>query len=125
MTVFFCPNCWREITSEARTCDRCGYDLDRYAALSYEEKLLLALHHPIRENRMMAVETLGRLRSEAALPEWERLLADDDEDFYLLSAVLRALAHLGTPEAVALLRAATHHPSALIRSAARDLISGS
>ena len=48
---FFCPHCWEKINGLADTCDYCGYDLKEYNNLSYEKKLINALHHPAREKQ--------------------------------------------------------------------------
>ena len=45
--------------------------------LSYEDKLIAALGHPIRENRLFAIEALGNLRRQRALPHLSRILRED------------------------------------------------
>lgn len=119
MLTHFCPNCWTTLASDELVCPRCRYDLHKYASLTYEKKLILALGHPIPANRVIAIEALGELHSPKALPNFRKLLDNKDEDFYTLAAVIEALAKIGTNEAHQLLRkAARQHQSALVRRAA-------
>ena len=120
---YFCPSCWTPFAEDRLTCPVCGYDFGAYSALPYEEKLRLALNHPVREHRMMAIETLGRLRSRSAIPALGRLLATE-RDYYALRDVLHALARIDSPESTALVRRAIRHHSALVRRIARDLLAG-
>lgn len=76
-TRFFCPNCWNEIAEGNSICPYCGFDLSSYDTLSYEQKLILSAKHPIRENRMIAIQLLGKLRSQAAPPVFESILASE------------------------------------------------
>ncbi len=43
---FFCPGCWMEIEQKADRCPHCGYALNEYQGLSYEQKLIRALSTP-------------------------------------------------------------------------------
>lgn len=119
----FCPSCWTQLDDEFPICPVCGYNLAAHSALPYEEKLLLALNHPVRDHRMMAIETLGRLKSRRAIPALGRLL-DTERDYYTVREALSALARIGTPASMALVRRATQHPSPLVRRVARDLLAG-
>lgn len=101
----FCPNCWKILDAYSEHCPDCGFRLADYDAASYERKLLLALRHPVRESRLLAVEILGRIRSRRAIAPFRRMLAAN-EDYYLLREVLRALAQIGTPHAIGLLEEA-------------------
>jgi hypothetical protein len=97
MVTYFCPKCWREVEPDAGKCVSCGYDTAEYSLLPYEQKLLMALGHPIQDNRMLAVQLLGELKSSAALPCFKYML-DVEGDFYILREVLNALAKLGSTE---------------------------
>jgi len=57
----------------------------------YEEKLLRALRHPEQETRMRAVEILGQLRTQRAVPSLQALLYEAN-DPYLIGGIIRALA---------------------------------
>jgi len=79
----FCPNCWKTVDVDVDKCPSCGFQLADYDAASYERKLLLALKHPVRENRLLAVQVLGRIRSRRAVAAFGRLLRAEG-DYYLL-----------------------------------------
>jgi hypothetical protein len=114
---YFCPFCWSLLDGPPQRCPACMRDLQSYDRLSYEDKLIGALQHPVREHRMIAVETLGRLRSERALGHFSRLL-EEDADPYLLREVVQALADIGTPAARDLLGRAAHHRFRTVRQLA-------
>lgn len=123
MLTYFCPNCWNTLTSDELTCPHCHFDLHQYAALPYEKKLILGLGHPIASSRVIAIETLGELRSRKALPHFQKILDEEREDFYSQAAVIEALDKIGTPWAHQLLRkAARQHQSALVRRAAEGVL---
>lgn len=112
--TFFCPQCWTEIPESARECPHCGYDLSIYERLSYEEKLILSLRHPLRENRMMAIRLLGDLKSEKAVAALECIL-ESEQDFYVLRESIHALAGIGSAESMRIIRGLRNHPSRLVR----------
>ncbi len=81
-----------------------------------------ALKHPVRENRLLAIRLLGRLRTAAALPHFERLL-ETEEDVYVLLEVLQALCLMETPESQKLLaKTAIWHKAELVRRQAQRLL---
>lgn len=121
MLTYFCPGCWRQLDQNSASCPYCKYDLAEFGRLSYEEKLLLSLDHPIRENRALAIQTLGTLRSEKALRHFEAIL-EGESDFYVIREVLHALARMNTPRSRAMLSRAARHPSRLVRRFARGLL---
>jgi HEAT repeat protein len=86
--------------------------------LSIEEKYLLALHHPVSENRIIAARFLGKLGSQKALPEFERMLREEQE-YYVLREVVRALSLIPNPLTHELLGIAVDHPYRLISSLAK------
>jgi HEAT repeat protein len=118
---YFCPSCWTEIDAAPRRCPACGADLNRFHELSYEDKLLLALRHPVLEHRLMAIVILGRRRSERAVP-FLRALLDSEDNVYVVREALRALARIGGPGAQAVLQAATSHQARLVRDLAKELL---
>jgi HEAT repeat protein len=117
---FFCPDCWIEIAVGTKTCPHCGYVIAEYESLSYEKKLIRALRHPVRENRMMAIQVLGELRSRAALPMFASVLKIE-EDFYVTREIILALEKIGGTESKKIIRRLKTHKSKLIRSAAKRL----
>ena len=103
-------------------CPNCGYDLSDFSSRSYEEKLLLALRHPVPESRMVAIQTLGDLHSQRALLELERILGDLQEDVYTLRETVIAIAKIPGEYSKTLLKGATQHPYTLVRHKAEELL---
>jgi HEAT repeat protein len=114
MVHYFCPNCWKEIESQEVKCPHCGYDLSTYMSLTQEQKLIFALRHPIRENRMIAIQLLGDLKSPPAIAFFAPLL-ETEEDFYVLREIVRSLVKIGSREGKELIRKLENHPSKLVR----------
>ena len=81
-----------------------------------------AAFHSIPENRYMAVEALGMLRTPGALPILERILREENNDVYLLYQVLKALANIPDPTSKELLEIAADHPYRLVRERARQIL---
>ncbi|MCA1917405.1 HEAT repeat domain-containing protein [Methanospirillum hungatei] len=67
MTPQYCSSCWHEIEGEASFCPNC-----KSTHLCSEEMLagtlMTCLSHPVREYRLIAVESLGNIRYEPAQP---------------------------------------------------------
>lgn len=114
---YFCPSCWRQMRGEGIRCFHCGYDLSGEALLSYEEKLLRALTHPVRENRMMAIQVLGEMRCLKALPRFAAMLAQE-QDIYIIIEIMEALHRIGNKESRDLILRLKSHPSKLVRNKA-------
>ena len=113
MITYFCPACWSVVPEKAAACPQCGADLSEYDHLSIEQKYILALHHPISENRIIAARFLGELGSRKALSEFERMLAEEKE-YYVLREIVYALTRIHDPQARRLLKATLNHPSYLV-----------
>ncbi|WP_054521397.1 HEAT repeat domain-containing protein [Thermanaerothrix daxensis] len=125
MLTYYCPHCWHTLDAGVTVCPVCGYDLTEFERLPYSQKLIHALHHPIPERRVIAAQVLGDLGAREALPAFEALLDElqgEAYDYYLLRAVLEAIARIPDPRRVTLLRRATHHPADLIARLAHDLL---
>ncbi|MBN1366031.1 MAG: hypothetical protein JW976_14585 [Syntrophaceae bacterium] len=120
MLSFFCPNCWKEVNDKADQCAYCGYDLKEYKNLSYEKKLINALYHPVRENRMMAAQVLGDIKSKDAVPVFKKIIETQD-DYYFIKEILLALKKIGGTESRNMILHLKTHKSNLIRRAAKDL----
>lgn len=121
-SCFFCPNCWKEIDGKTIICSYCEYDISEYTKLSYEEKLINALRHPVRENRMMAIRLLGELRSTAALPSFAEILETED-DYYVITVIILALNKIGNEECGKMIRRLKTHKSRLVRKTATEALS--
>ncbi len=121
MVTFYCPNCWSFVLPEMKRCPECGYDLEAFSELSYEDKLLNALSHPIQENRVMAIQILGEIGSQKALPKFEAMLNNEKVDVYVVQAILWATSKIGGAESSAILKKARRHSSSLVRNLAEKL----
>jgi len=121
MITYFCPACWSIVPEKADSCPECGEHLSRYSHLSIEQKYILALRHPVSENRILAVRFLGELKSHQALPEFERMLSEEKE-YYVLREVVFALTRIRGPQARKLLKAALDHPYYLISLLAKHYL---
>ena len=123
MTTFFCPACFTEIDPAATRCPACGANVQAWRDRSYAERLLQALHHPLADVRMVAIDTLGRLR----VPDAAAALADcamrHPHDPVQGVAILRTLEQQPRdPAWTAAMRTLCDHPvAAVARDATRAL----
>ncbi len=121
MLTFFCPHCWQRVPETADQCPHCGFDLRQTAQLSYDEQLVLALRHSVTEYRVTAAHILGQHGAVIALPEFQRII-ETENDYYLLSEILRALLNIRDPRSVELMRQAAYHRSRLVAQLAQALL---
>jgi HEAT repeat protein len=117
---FFCPSCWKEIEAQIARCPYCGYFISRYDACSFEEKLIHALRHPIRENRMMAIQLLGEIKSEKAVLVFASIL-ESENDFYVIREIINSLNKIGSFESMDLIRKMNNHPSKLVSNLVQEM----
>jgi HEAT repeat protein len=122
MVTYYCPNCWTILDEKDQVCPKCGYIIKDYQDLSYEDKLLNALHHPVPERRIIAAQVLGILKSQRALIEFLKILESEEEDYFILRSILLAAANINHPNRIILLQKASRHPSALVRRLADELL---
>jgi len=114
--TYFCPFCWAEGSTDLQVCPVCGKGLDSWRQTPYEERLLHSLNHPIPAQRMIAIQILGQLRFEPALPVFAHLVTTET-DVYLLREIVFSLSLLCTDESRRLLERLNHHPSVVVRKA--------
>jgi len=93
--IVFCTHCWKETTSDKRTCPHCGANLE-LDSRSFESKLVSALDHPLPETRARICWLIGRNKIDAAA---KRLMwvSQDDHDMFVRRAAVEALGHLSFP----------------------------
>jgi hypothetical protein len=118
----YCPSCWETVEEEDHHCPACGYRLEDFSQLPYEDKLIQSLKHPAQDKRYVVVEILGKIGSLKALPEFKKILADPDSDYYLLRMVVEALEKIEGPESCALLALAARHTYRLIQERAQRIL---
>jgi hypothetical protein len=122
LLTFYCPNCWERISDKTATCPKCGYELSKFNHQSYEEKLILALHHPIPGRRNIAAQILGNNNSLKAVEEFEKILQSGEKDYFFLKVVLLAVAKINSPKRMELLKLAARYPNAMVCELANTLI---
>lgn len=121
--TWFCPYCWHEVSEGDAVCPHCSANLRTHLDLPYQQKLVLALEHPLPQTRMTVIRLLGELGAKDAVPALaERFV--ETSDYYELRAILTAAHRIGGDEASALLRSALDHPSALVRRVVQALLEG-
>jgi len=121
MLTFYCPNCWTEVEEDTSKCPNCGYVIDHFELLSYEDKLLAALNHPLPERRIMAAHILGTIGSQRALKEFRNII-QVETNYFFLRAVLIATAKINHPDRLQILQMAKKHESKLVRTLAVELL---
>jgi hypothetical protein len=110
------------VGTDASSCEWpfCLYLLQDYQGFSFEEKLRLALMHPVGENRKLAVELLGVEKGRLALKTF-RELAAEERDPYVVVEIALATARIGGDEAGAILFGLKSHSSEMVREIADRL----
>ena len=78
MTPYYCSSCWHEIEGGTEICPNC-----RSSQLCSEEMfadtLITCLSHPVREYRLIAVESLGNIRYEPAQPYLTSIIQSEQD----------------------------------------------
>ncbi len=60
MPQFFCSFCFAKVEESVRLCAHCGIDIEAHLqSMTYEERLVNALRHPLSEARMSSILTLA------------------------------------------------------------------
>ncbi len=122
MLTYYCPRCWEIITEDQSTCPNCGYVLNDFIKYDYDDKLIAALRHSVPERRIMAAQILGIRQCKRALPEFQKILESDEENYFFLRAILLAVAKMEDPGRKNILAKALHHPSQLVAHLAKDVL---
>jgi hypothetical protein len=122
MLTFYCPKCWAIIDARIMICPECNYKIEEFDESPYEEKLLSALNHVVPERRIMAIQILGNLKSQKAIPEFLRLIQEQDLNYFLARAIILATIKIDHPLKKEIFRIAMNHPSTLISSYAKKII---
>jgi HEAT repeat protein len=108
--TFFCPRCWKVISSAGETCRHCGARLAEEDAKPFVEKLRSALRHPEPETAVRAAWILGERQEASAVADLISVL-ETSPDGFLVEAAAEALGKIGDPCALsALERVATSGP---------------
>jgi HEAT repeat protein len=117
----YCPNCWIQTEPDDQACPGCGFRMAAFDSLGYQGKLLLALKHPVREHRMLAIQLLGEIKSQSAVTAFGTII-EQEEDTYVLREIALALACIGGAASRGLLERLASQPSVIARRAAEDAL---
>ena len=116
--IYFCPGCWNEYKEDFEKCPVCGYNIGEFEKLSYEDKLILALNHPIADFRLNAIKQLGNMSSEKVLPKFEMII-NDENDIFILIEVVEALSKIPSKRSEKLLLNLFEHKSNIVSKYAK------
>ncbi len=119
--TFYCPACWKEIREEDNTCPHCGNDIALRDQKSFDEKLIQALGHPIRETAGTAVWILGERKTIQAIVPLIRLFEMTDKPF-LQREILDTLDKIGTEDALNFIMESLDHHISMVRRRAWEII---
>lgn len=119
--IYFCPACWSVIGKDDKFCPNCGFDLSEFHNMDYEYKLLLSLEHPVKEWRKNVVYTIGLKKLEEAVPYLD-IMADKEQDPFVLLEIVETLGKIGTMSVVPVLRKLSEHKYVLVRNKARFIL---
>lgn len=122
MLTYYCPNCWETIEKKQGKCPHCGYALENYSILGFEEKLLAALHHTVPERRNMAAQILGNIHSVRALSEFIKIIEAGEQDYFTLRAIIMAAAKIHHPKRLAILKKLSKHDSSLVSKMSKEVL---
>ena len=115
-----CEQCREEIDVRACEWPFCHHALPDYSWLSFDEKLRLALTHPVGENRILAIELLEKEKGRSALATF-RELVPGEKDPRVVAEIARATSRIGGDEARAILFGLKSHGSEMVREIADRL----
>ncbi len=116
-----CPKCCEIVEGSTKVCPKCGFEIDKFDELDYEEKLIINLRHPVIEYRISAIRALALRGSEKAIKALEALV-EDEKCVPVLLEVVEALAKIGNEESVKVLKKLANHKSKLVSNLARDVL---
>lgn len=119
--TFYCTACWKEIREDDRKCPHCGADVSEHDRKSFDEKLILALRHPVRETAGIAVWILGEREVAAAVTPLIGLFERTDNP-YLQREILGALGKIGTRDAIDFITKSLGHPVGMVRRQAEEIM---
>ncbi len=85
--IYYCSNCWNEISKEAKVCPHCGTNQTALEQESFIQKLIRALKHPEPSTPVRAAEILGELKAKEALHYLIDLTKTSTDPFIIKAAL--------------------------------------
>jgi len=89
MTPYYCSSCWHEIEGEVSFCPNCK-STHLCSEESLADTLITCLSHPVREYRLIAVESLGNIRYEPAQP-YLTSIVQSEQDMEMREAAVESI----------------------------------
>lgn len=83
--IYFCSQCWREISRDAKICLQCGADQEKLSKEPFVDKLIRALDHPEPETCIRVIDIIGELGIKEAIPRLNDLYCESP-DVYIVKA---------------------------------------
>ena len=123
-TAWFCFHCYGRNARPTGRCQKCDEPIEPPHELSYDERLIWALDHPLPDTATTAARLLGVRRPAAAAGPLRRAVATQ-RDPYLAAEALRALVAVeGIQATRPLLRRLASEGPLLLRRVARGELLG-
>lgn len=85
---YFCPSCWNIFDEDFDVCPVCGYNIKDFTNLSYEQKLIIALSHPLANIRTTALKLLRAKNVQISIPFIKELILVEQNPFVLKEAFM-------------------------------------
>ncbi len=85
---YFCPSCWNVFDEDFDVCPVCGYNIKDFTNLSYEQKLIIALSHPLANIRTTALKLLRAKNVQISIPFIKELILVEQNPFVLKEAFI-------------------------------------
>lgn len=104
-----------------KQCPLCGADISEHDRKSFDEKLIQALGHTVRETVGMAVWILGERKTAEAVGPLMRLFERTDNPF-LQREILDALDKIGTEDALNFIMESLDHRISMVRRRAWEIM---
>ncbi|MDP1610417.1 MAG: HIT family protein [Sulfuritalea sp.] len=122
----FCGQCFALFPAAATACPRCGTPPGRLSERDYQEKLLVALDHPLADVRMRAILALGLRQQPEVAAALLACALRHPVDIIEGLEIVNSLSHLdhGRPARSALETLVADHPAHAVREAALRANSG-
>lgn len=122
MITYYCPACWSEIQEGNSICPFCGFELAQDSHLSFENKLLKTLDHPVQDQRILAIRLLGNINSHQAIPHFKEKLRNLELPVFEVAEILIALNKIPGLASQLLIYEALDHPYPIIQNQAEKLL---
>jgi hypothetical protein len=123
-SVWYCFHCFANNPRASGPCETCGDEIEPPLEISYDERLIWALDHPLADTAITAARLLGVRRPAAAAGPLRRVVVAQ-RDPYLAAHALRSLVAVEGFQAMRpLLRELAARGPVLLRRVARAELGG-